>query len=69
MENKKCPCCGGEIEKIIEPAGLVLDPFMGAGTTAIVCKKLKRNFIGIEINEKYCELAGKRLNAAPTPLF
>lgn len=42
--------------------GIVLDPFCGAGTTCLVAKKLGRNFIGIEINEKYCEMARKRLN-------
>lgn len=41
--------------------GIVLDPFMGSGTTALVAKKLKRNFIGIELNPEYVELARKRL--------
>ena len=40
---------------------LVLDPFMGSGTTAVACKQLRRNFIGFEISKKYCELAKKRL--------
>ncbi len=43
------------------PAGIVLDPFMGAGTTARVAKDLGRRFIGFELNEKYCEIADKRL--------
>jgi DNA modification methylase len=42
--------------------GLVLDPFMGAGTTALVAQKLGRNFIGFELNPKYVEMANKRLN-------
>jgi DNA modification methylase len=42
--------------------GIVLDPFMGSGTTALVCKKLGRNFIGLEINKEYCKLAEKRIN-------
>jgi len=41
--------------------GIVLDPFMGAGTTAIVSKKLGRNYIGFELNEKYIDIANKRL--------
>ena len=42
-------------------AGLVLDPFMGAGTTAVVAKKMNRHFIGIELNPKYKAIADKRL--------
>lgn len=41
--------------------GIVLDPFMGAGTTALVARKLNRNFIGIELNEEYIKIAQKRL--------
>ncbi len=35
----------------------VLDPFMGSGTTGIVCKKLNKDFIGFELNEEFCKLA------------
>ena len=40
----------------------VLDPFMGSGTTGVACQKLGRNFIGIEIEKNYFEIADKRLD-------
>jgi DNA modification methylase len=41
--------------------GVCLDPFMGSGTTGIACKKLGRDFIGIELNPEYFEIAKKRI--------
>ncbi len=41
--------------------GIVLDPFMGAGTTALVARKLNRNFVGIELNPEYITIAERRL--------
>jgi len=41
--------------------GIILDPFMGAGTTALVALKNKRQYIGFELNSKYCKLAEKRI--------
>jgi len=42
--------------------GIVLDPFMGSGTVAVMAKKLGRNFIGIELNQEYIIIANKRLS-------
>ena len=39
----------------------ILDPFSGSGTTAVACKKLNRNFIGIELSPEYCKIAEERL--------
>jgi site-specific DNA-methyltransferase (adenine-specific)/modification methylase len=40
---------------------LILDPFFGTGTTGFVASRLKRNWIGIEINEDYCNIAHNRI--------
>jgi modification methylase len=42
-------------------AQLILDPFIGSGTTALAAQQLKRNYIGIEQSESYCELARERI--------
>lgn len=49
------------ISRATKETDLVYDPFMGSGTTAVACKNLKRNFIGSEISEEYCEIARQRL--------
>jgi DNA modification methylase len=56
-------------EKLVEPCikagcpegGIVLDPFLGSGTTICVAYRLGREWVGIEINEKYIDLAWKRI--------
>lgn len=45
------------------PGGLVLDPFVGSGTTAVAAKNAERRFIGIDISREYCELARARVEA------
>jgi len=58
-------------EKLIEPCvlagcpkmGIVFDPFMGSGTTALVACKLNRQFTGIELNPEYIKMAEKRVDA------
>ena len=42
---------------------LVLDPFIGSGTTAVASKLMQRNYVGYEINKDYIEIANKRLQA------
>jgi DNA modification methylase len=51
------------------PGDLVLDPFFGSGTTGVIAKRLHRNWIGIEREEKYVKLAKKRTDAAQLELF
>lgn len=60
------------IETLVKNSSLenniVLDPFMGSGTTGVACQNLNRNFIGFEIDEKYFEIAKKRLERNTTQL-
>lgn len=46
------------------PGDMILDPFLGSGTTSVVAKKLNRHYCGIEIEEEYCLLAERRLELA-----
>ena len=53
------------IQRIINTSSnktdIILDPFMGSGTTAVACKELDRKYIGFEISKDYCDIAEKRL--------
>ena len=51
------------INKYSIPFECVIDPTLGSGTTAVACERLERKWIGIEIEEKYCEIAAKRIEA------
>jgi site-specific DNA-methyltransferase (cytosine-N4-specific) len=52
------PC----VKTATKPSDLVLDPFIGSGTTGLVALKLDRRFVGIELNPTYLEIAEERLN-------
>lgn len=55
--EKTCSCEDSEIVPCV-----VLDPFMGSGTSAVVAKRLGRDYIGFELNKSYVEIAEKRIN-------
>ena len=53
------PSCSCDTEETVSP--IVLDPFMGSGTVGLVAKKLNRDYVGIELNPEYIEMAEKRI--------
>jgi DNA modification methylase len=55
------------IRLFTKPGDIVLDPFIGSGTTAVACRQLGRHFIGIDINADYCNLACERLRGEVEP--
>lgn len=57
------------IERVTNLGDIVLDPFMGSGTTGMACMKLGRNFIGIEKEPKYFEIAKRRIEQAAAQLL
>ena len=57
------------ISKFTSKDDVVLDPFMGLGTTGIACKKFNRSFVGIEINETYYNIAKNRIKNTSISLF
>lgn len=61
--------CAFLIKKSTNENEVVLDPFCGAGTTCASAKQLKRNFIGIELDPKYCKIAEDRIKSISNTLF
>jgi len=51
------------VGNFLKQGGVVYDPFMGGGTTAIACEILKTKWLGTEISAEYCEIANKRIAA------
>lgn len=66
--EKPVALCTYLIEKVTKPGDLVLDPFMGSGPIAQACHMTGRRYIGIEIEERYCEIAVRRLAQQVLPL-
>jgi site-specific DNA-methyltransferase (adenine-specific) len=60
---KSLRLCEYLVKLVTPPGGLVLDPFAGSGTTCIACKKLGFNFIGIEKEAEYVEIARAKIEA------
>ena len=54
------------IKLLTKENDIVLDPFLGSGTTAVVARRLKRNYIGIEIHPDYIDYAKQRLAKIPS---
>jgi DNA modification methylase len=59
--QKEITVCIKIIKNLSNEGDLILDPFVGSGTTQIACEQLKRNSIGIEISKEYCNVAFQRL--------
>jgi DNA modification methylase len=57
------------VERAAPQGGIVLDLFVGSGTTCEAAKRLGRKYIGIEIDEKYCRIARNRVANTEKPLF
>jgi DNA modification methylase len=55
------------IKLFTEEGDVVLDPFMGSGTTALACIELNRHYVGIEAMKEYCDLARQAVNHRPGP--
>jgi len=56
------------IQCFCPPNGIVLDPLIGSGSTAVSAKKLGRNYIGFDISQEYCDIANERIKNTNPPL-
>jgi DNA modification methylase len=65
---KPFAACRWMVAKASQPGETVVDPFMGIGTFLVEAKRMQRKAIGIELEEKYCEIAAKRLSQGALPL-
>ena len=61
QNQKPIDLCKFLINKSSNPNDTVLDCFMGSGTTGVACQELNRNFIGIELDAEYYEMAKQRI--------
>jgi len=57
------------VRLVSKEGDIVLDPFMGSGTTGVACKRLKRNYVGCELEPDYIKIAEARINAVVVPLL